>query len=397
MRSRKVLLMNNLEKRILVISPFFFPEPISTGKFNTELVLALRDRVKHITVLCSHPFYPNWKVKKAFNQIDKVKIIRGGKNISYTKSSILRRLVLELWFAFFILKEFLKLRKNVDLIVSVYPPNMAFLFIKPFIKKGTETVALVHDLQGVYTVRKKGFLNKGIHFFTYFIEKNALKQSKSSIFLSTEMKETARKAYSLTEDKLSVSYPFITINEKETTNNLEKILSKEFQHIVYSGALGEKQNPYELYSFFDFASQRMKNTFFHFFSEGTIHQKLKTQNKNNSIKFHTLVHSSSILELYKKSTVQIVPQLQGTSKGSLPSKLPNILASGCKIMAITDKGGEIDKIFTEYNLNTAVTIWDNETLLRNLERVLEIPVKPIQKEIAIKLFNMNAMTDKILN
>jgi len=52
-------------KNILLISPFFFPEPISTGKFNTNFVTALTAQGHKVTVLCFHPFYPDWKAKKS--------------------------------------------------------------------------------------------------------------------------------------------------------------------------------------------------------------------------------------------------------------------------------------------------------------------------------------------
>jgi|SaaInlV_150m_DNA_4_1039716.scaffolds.fasta_scaffold172213_1 hypothetical protein len=31
--------------KVLVLSPFYYPEPISTGRFNTKLCESLRDRV----------------------------------------------------------------------------------------------------------------------------------------------------------------------------------------------------------------------------------------------------------------------------------------------------------------------------------------------------------------
>ena len=47
--------MNKL-KKIVLISPFFYPEPISTGKFNTDFALKLQEEGHQVTVLCSHPF-----------------------------------------------------------------------------------------------------------------------------------------------------------------------------------------------------------------------------------------------------------------------------------------------------------------------------------------------------
>ena len=96
------------KKNILLISPFFFPEPISTGKFNTNFVKGLVDKGHKVRVLCFHPFYPDWKVKKSDAQLEGIEIIRGGSKISYPKKIIFRRLVLEFSFAFFILRKFNK-------------------------------------------------------------------------------------------------------------------------------------------------------------------------------------------------------------------------------------------------------------------------------------------------
>ncbi len=390
--------MSSSKKRILIISPFFFPEPISTGKFNTDLVIALRDKGNEVIVLCSHPFYPDWKPKKSTAQIEGIHIIRGGGTIRYSNKTILRRIVLELWYAFFVFKNIFRLRKKIDIIIPVFPPSLAFYTILPNIKKGVRKIGMVHDLQEVYATNKKGSLHKIARFFIHKIEKRVFMSCDRLIFLSNEMKETAKDYYDLEESKLAVQYPFTTYNEERITNDLDDLMPKNLKHIVYSGALGEKQNPQKVYDLFDYASKRIKNTQFHFFSQGTIFNNLKSKNRNNRIEFHDLVPNENIEELYKKSTIQIIPQLSGTSKGSLPSKLPNILSSGCNILAITDKGSEIEKLFKKYNLNTVATLWDNEELCNMLEGILEKESKENLNHIKIaqKLFHIDAMVTKII-
>jgi len=387
------------KKRILLISPFFSPELISTGKFNTDLVLALRDKGNIITVICSHPFYPNWKPKRSNIQIDGIDIIRGGGNIRYFNKVILRRIILEIWYTFFVLIKIFKFRKKIDIIIPVFPPSLAFYAILPFIEKRIVKIGMVHDLQEVYASNKRGTFNKIIRFFINKIEKHVFKSCDKLIFLSNEMLETAKVHYNLDESKLIVQYPFSTYNNDKITNDLEIIMPKNKRHIVYSGALGEKQNPKQLYSFFNQASKNINNTMFHFFSQGNVFNNLKSENKNKNIKFHDLVPKENVTELYKRSTVQIIPQLPNTSKGSLPSKLPNLLSAGCNILAITDKGSEIESLFNKYNLNTVVTLWDIEELCFVLENILE--KKRIENsnhiKIAKKIFNVDLMVDKILN
>ncbi|MFK8059284.1 MAG: glycosyltransferase [Polaribacter sp.] len=383
------------QKNILIISPFFYPEPISTGKFNTNFAIGLNEEGHNVTVLCFHPFYPDWKSKKSNHQLNGITIIRGGKNLIYTKKTILRRIILEISFAFFILRKIKKNLKNKDLVIPIFPPSFAFYLILTFLNKKIRKVGMVHDLQEVYSEGKTGFINKIIRFFIHKIEKSSYKNCDKILFLSHEMKKEAKKLYHLKEEKLEVQYPFITIQDKKT-NDLEAIFDKGKKHVVYSGALGEKQNPYKLFDFFNEASKRISNCKFHFFSEGEIFNSLKKSNNNNKILFHSLVKLENLTELYTKSSVQIIPQKENTSKGSLPSKLPNLLASGCKTLIITDPNSEIEKLFKSYHLDLIARGWNNDLLIEKLQYLLnnQIDVQN-QKVVAKKIFTIDKMILKV--
>ncbi len=384
------------KKNILLISPFFYPEPISTGKFNTKLAEGLVALGHSVTVLCFHPFYPNWKVKGSTAQLEGVEIIRGGKNLTYTKKTILRRLILEISFAFFVIRKLGKYQKGKDIVIPIFPPSFAFYFMLPFLNKKVRKVGMVHDLQEVYSEGKGGVINSAIRIFIHKIEKKCYQSCTKVLFLSAEMKSEAKRLYGLVEKKLEVQYPFITLGNK-VTNELESIFDRDKINIVYSGALGEKQNPSALFDFFSYASQKIDNTVFHFFSEGETLRELARLNKNKSIIFHSLVEIDNLEELYSKSDVQVIPQKENTSKGSLPSKLPNILVSGCKVLLITDANSEIEKFFMSNNLDTVVTSWDRDVLTEKLSLLIhkEIDAER-QKLVAKKNFTIDEMILKIL-
>jgi colanic acid biosynthesis glycosyl transferase WcaI len=392
--------MKNSSKNILLISPFFFPEPISTGKFNSDIVIALRDHGHNVKVLCFHPFYPKWKIEKSEKKIINVTIIRGGKKVYFTNKTFLRRIILEVSFALFLLRKIRKHQKEIDIIIPVFPPSLAFYSVLPFLKKGIKKIGMVHDLQEIYSENKKGFLFKMVRNFIHKTENNVYQSCDKLIFLSKEMKETAQKMYHLKESKLAVQYPFVTINTNQNScaNDLENILPNDQKHIVYSGALGEKQNSKELYKVFDYCSEKVLQIQFHFFSQGDVFEELKVNNNNKKIKFHDLVAKENIEELYKRSFIQIIPQLPGTSKGSLPSKLPNLLASKCNILCITDFGSDLDKLFNKYQLNKAITSWDKDLILNIFEEFLlvENPDNFKHLEISESLFNIDSMINTIL-
>lgn len=384
------------KKNILILSPFFYPEPISTGKFNTDFVKGLINEGHKVTVLCFHPFYPAWKVKVSNDLLKGLKIIRGGKHLVFTNKTIFRRLILEFSFAFFVLRKIKKHQKNKDLIIPIFPPSFAFYSIFPFLNKKIRKVGMVHDLQEVYSEGKLGLLNNVIRFFIHIVEKKCYFHCDKLLFLSNEMKKEAKKLYNLADDKLEVQYPFITIREK-ITNDLTTVFDNKKYNIVYSGALGEKQNPMKLLYFFSEASKKIDNTIFHFFSEGETIKKLESLNKSKKILFHKLVNKENLEELYSKSTIQIVPQKENTSKGSLPSKIPNLLASGCKVFVITDANSEIEKLFINNKLSLVVTNWNNDFLVEKLVFLINKQIdKQHQQTIAKKLFTMDEMILKIL-
>lgn len=384
-------------KNILILSPFFFPEPISTGKFNTELAIELSNQGHKVKVLCFHPLYPDWKIKISEETLKNIEIIRGGSNLFFTKFSFLRRVILEISYSFFVLFNIKKLQKNIDIIIPVFPPSLAFYSILYFLNPRIKKIGIVHDLQVVYSLNKKGLMNKFITYFIYRIEKTCYRNCDKLIFLSNEMKEKSRKIYNLKNVKLDVQYPFVSIDRK-ITNALNHIFDPQKNHIVYSGALGEKQNPSKLYKFFDEASLKIENSIFHFFSKGDEISKLRKHNDNPKIKFHDLVNKENLGELYEKSTVQIIPQKQGTSVGSLPSKLPNLLFSNCKILLITDSKSELNYFFKNNNLSQVETSWDNSNLIKSLNNLIQKDVDfESQRNLAEKYFSVDQLTKKILS
>lgn len=385
-------------KDILVISPFFYPEPISTGKFNTDMVLALRDLGHKVTVLCFHPFYPKWKPNKTIKSLEKINIIRGGARLFYSKNVIVRRIVLEFGFAFFVLRKFRKLQRGKDLIIPVFPPSLAFFFLLAFFNKKIRTVGIVHDLQDVYASSKGGFFRKILSFFIHKVERTSFQYCDQLIFLSEEIKESAKNSYQLDPKRLKVQYPFITIDIKNKTSDLDTLLTPDNKHVIYSGALGEKQNPIKLYELFSFCTQDMNDVQFHFFSDGFIFESLRVQNQNPNIHFHNLVPKNNIEELYRKSNLQIIPQKPGTSKGSLPSKLPNLLAINCPVLCLTDEGSEIDILFQKYNLETTLNTWEKNIFKQTVKTILNSKRTTFQNETfnSKNLFDIKLMINTIL-
>lgn len=387
------------KKNILLLSPFFYPEPISTGKYNTDIVNALTAKGHHVTVICSHPLYPKWTPEYSNATLSNVDIIRGGAKLFYTQRPLVRRVILELWYMFFVLFNLRKIKRKIDIVIPIFPPSLFFIIL-PFLSfRKAEKIGIVHDLQEVYAKERKNIKGYIIGKFIHFIEKRIFRACDKLIFLSELMKNEAVRSYKLT-NKVEVQYPFATLKMDNITNNLESKFPSKFKHIVYSGALSEKQNPHQLYKFFDYAASNTEKVYFHIFSMGKIYENLKESNHNEKVFFDELVPKNEVSELYTRSTIQIIPQLPGTGNGSLPSKLPNILAANTPIFVITDSESELVTLFAEKGLEKVVSSWDEKILLNELKDYLQqIENKKLTNKsdnLIKELFSIDALVNKIV-
>jgi colanic acid biosynthesis glycosyl transferase WcaI len=370
------------QQQILIVSPFFYPELISTGKANQHLAEAFVAEGHGVTVVCSHPLYPTWAPVRSNAEIQGVTILRGGANVRYPKAMPLRRLKLEAWFAFFAARSVWRLRKKADVVVSILPPSLFLLFLHRLLPKRVRRVAVVHDLQGVLAAQEAGFLRRAIIHTIHAVESRVFRSQDLCIFFSGDMARIAQRSYGLDEAKIAVQYPSITLPANRFSNSnatiahrLEAMFPPEKLHVVYSGALGYKQNSQQLIAFLQAAAERHPEVQFHVLSGGPFFDSLRADYERRPgprVQFHPLVAEQDLAELYARSAIQIIPQAEGTESAALPSKLPNLLAAGVHLLAICSAGSEVERMIQLARTGSIATRWDKELFLARLNEALEI-------------------------
>ena len=364
--------MTDTQKRraVLLFSPFFFPENISTGRYNSHLALALSRAGNDVVAVCSYPFYPEWEVKTDdIVELAGIECLRGGSGVRYPRSQVIRRLVLELWYFFFARKAAHSLDgRQFDLVIDIYPPNLFSLDLSRKRKLGAPIVGIVHDLQGVMSQTKSSLLRRIVGKLIQPIERKALQQCDRLIFLSNAMMQFALDSYGLDREKCDVAYPFQSISEGEGGKIPPALLAHK-KTLVYSGALGEKQAPDDLLKLMNLFARRHDDYGVMVFSSGPIFDSLKEQYtaSGSPVEFHDLVPDDELEGLLRSSTVQIIPQKLSVSHGAFPSKLPNLIAIGTPVFAITDQGSEVDHILSRYSMGKTTYDWNAATTIRALE------------------------------
>ncbi len=366
---KKIEVMQN---KIMLFSPFIFPELISTGKYNTYLVKALAQYGYTVEVVASYPLYPEWKPKKTDMALENVKIHRGGL-LNYPKSIELRRMQLELGFMFHAVVQLIKNRKQ-DIVIPVFPPMLFFLLIAFLLPKASKKIGIVHDVQGIMAGVTKSSAKSWLIKFIRFFEKIIFKRCDKLIFVSNSMAEISLAHYDLDPEKIYVSYPFANIDIGTKTKDLESFFPGDKKHIVYSGALGEKQNPYDLLELFLSFVKNRSDVMCHIFSRGPLFERLKIlKNKGSDrIRFHDLVPEENLYELYFNSNIQIIPQKPGTSDGAIPSKLPNIIAAGTPVFFIGDPDSDLADLIAQSGIGYSAKSWDLNVLNKELNDFLDL-------------------------
>jgi colanic acid biosynthesis glycosyl transferase WcaI len=394
-------------KRILLVSPFFYPEEISTGKYNTYLAKALSKKGNSISVITSYPLYPDWLPKITNASIAGIKIFRGGLGVRYPKSQVLRRIVLEVWFAWHASKILFKQRKNVDLLVVIFPPVFFMVFINIFLSKEIPRIGIVHDLLGIMAISAKKRSRKIIARLIRSVEYAALGKCDHIVCLSESMRNVIVEKYLVPIKKCSVHYPFITSSYSSAkTNKLSSVFDGDHLHVVYSGALGEKQKPNELKEFFHQLCKSRADLKCHIFSRGPLFDGLKqytSQNLNSRVYLHDLVPEEQLTELYERSTVHVIPQAEGVSAGAFPSKLPNLLAHGVPVFAICDESSELAAVVEKTKIGRHVAEWDMQILisqmnmlLNDIQGISHIEIRNRYENSLMDLFSVDSLVRTIL-
>ena len=381
------------KESVLILSPFFFPEPISTGKYNTLLASSLNDEGFDVDVLCCHPLYPKWVVEKTVVQLKGTNAIRGGGWLRFPSNTYLRRAILEVWYLLFVFNKLVVRKGKYSHVIVIFPPSL-FMMCVPFFVKKAKLIGIVHDLQGIYAGNESNTVKKIIFRLIKRVEKVSFNSCDKLIFLSEDMKRVAENVYDLDAVRNVVRYPFVTIDKFVNNSKLSGTIADGQNTIVYSGALGEKQAPLKLASFMSAFVSKNSDFKAYIFSQGPEYEILRKEFSN--ISFFPLVDESDLPELLLRSTIQVLPQESGTSDGSLPSKLPNLLASECKILCITDPGSELVRILNGYSLSTVSHVWDNESLIDEAEMLLKS--KKVEKDNnLLKRFTKQALIKTIIH
>lgn len=393
--------------RAAIFSPFFYPEAISTGKYNTFLARALAAKSWKVDIIASHPLYPDWKPKITGHQLPQIRVTRGGAWIRYPRGIALRRIVLEMWFIWHATAFAFRHRNVIDIAICVFPPVFFAVFLQWIMPKQTRIVGIVHDLQGQMmgsgVVTGKGAFARLVSK----VEGYVLRRCDKVICLSKSMANVAINNLGVEPRRCVVRYPFATEQKRESRRCLSELFEEGRIHVVYSGALGNKQMPTLLLRFFEELCRTRADIVCHIFSRGPIFQDLVRARDGllkERVRFHDLVPEEDLEELYARSDIQIIPQAVGTGAAAFPSKLPNLMAAGVPIFAVCESDSELAQVICESCVGVHAPAHDTEFLVKRFIDFIEESKREARADRRSRLrsyvdqfFSVNAVVESVVS
>ena len=356
--------------KILKLSPYFFPEKVSSNHLTNDLHEAFEKNKIKVEVYVPTPtrgvsketrkIYSKKKYENLYNETTEVirfKMFKEGKN------PIIRAMR-------YILVNFIQYfkgsrAKGIDLIYAMStPPTQGLLCVlvkKRLERKYKYQVPLLFSLQDVFpdSMVQAGMIKSGSFLWKIgrLIEDYTYKNADKIIVISEDIKENILKK-GVSENKIEIIRNWIDIERVYPVSNEKNTLRKELKlknnifYVVYAGNLGKAQG---VDTILDTAIKLKKHLDIQFliFGNGAEEEKIKKRindEKILNVSLYPLQPVSKVAEVYSLGDACIVSCKKGYGKNAFPSKTVSIMATGTPVIASFDKESELCKIIENNNL-----------------------------------------------
>jgi colanic acid biosynthesis glycosyl transferase WcaI len=376
--------------KILVSSPFFYPEHAGSSPYSTDLAVYFAEHGHDVTVITGFPFYPTWEKRaedrgKLF-RTDKyrgVKILRGYLYVPKNPTAF-RRMLHESSFAIFACLNFLRVGKPDCIIVTAapLPLQLAGVIFKSIWR--TRLVVHIQDLQSDAAL-SLGMVKHGLGLLVRLLLKlEALIYRRASwvVTITPLMKENLRRK-GVPEEKLALYPNWIDvegISRLKLQNPRGRFLTKHpVAHdrftIAYAGNIGVKQG---LEALVDLAEASRAYQSMHYFIIGDGSRRLQVekyvQDKElTNLTFLPFMTQERYYEMLQDIDVSFISQKSGTGDIFFPGKLLGIMAMGKPLLISADLSSELATVTSNAECGLVSAPGDLDSLLRNAVSLWEDP------------------------
>ncbi len=392
--------------RILVFGINYSPELTGIGKYTGEMCEWLAQQGHEVEVITSMPYYPEWKIRKAYQgrwwfteTINQVKVRR---TVFYVPEKVTGATRIAHEFSFLMSSAiwwFKSMFKKYDLVISPYPPLI--IGVWPYLYSRfhkTKWVFHIQDLQ-VDAAKDLGLIkNKRLLAVLDSVERFFLRKADYVSSISEGMKKKILEK-GISQEKYImlpnwVDTDFIKPMSKSDSMRRELGFGENDIIILYSGNMGEKQGLEAVIPMAQKFAFRPEVKIV-LAGEGAAKERLMKETEIKRLKNITFLP----IQAYEKLSAflaiadfHLVLQKKAASDLLLPSKLLSILsAGGCAIVTAVNNSS-LHRMIGETNAGWLAEPEDIDDLIRILEKAIDS-----SSENALKKENARKYALKYLN
>jgi colanic acid biosynthesis glycosyl transferase WcaI len=371
-----------INKRILLISHNYSPEPTGIGKYNGEMIEWLANKGFDCTVITTFPYYPYWKVQAPYkNRWYKKEVIHYPESNSsitihrcpsYVPANPTgeKRIVQDFSFwtsMFWKALKFIIGKQKFDLIITVAPPfHLAYLGLMLKKRNGGKLLYHIQDLQIEAAQELNMLSNKKLLDRIYKLEKDILTKadyvSSISEGMISKIKTKTNKEVFFFPNWADTSC-FYPLECRNKLKNKWGYLETDVVYL-YSGAIGEKQGLEDILLTAEL-SQTNTNIKFIICGSGPYKEKLIQMAENKRLKnvnFLPVQEKELFNEFLNMADYHLILQKANTGDLVMPSKLTTILAVGGVSIVTTSPGTTLYNLINNHDLGYITAPEDHQSL-----------------------------------
>lgn len=368
---------------LLIFGINYAPEMIGIGPYTAGLAEELARRGHAVDVVTGQPYYPRWRIERAGRSMwsdtqENGITVRRCPLYVPRRPTFVRRLIHYASFALFALLPLLRsvLARRPDAIVAIAPALVAALV--PFILARIMRVPFwlhVHDFEAELA-SATGFVGRGslAARLARRFENAMLTRADQVSCISDAMSEAAR-AKGVARDRVLTLCNWA--NHADAVARADgRIARRDLgagrrKVVMYSGNIAAKQGLDLMVEAARLVRQR-RDLLFVICGEGPTRQQLEEQAAGlSNVIFRPLAAPERFAATLRAADIHLLPQLASTADLVLPSKLPNMLASGRPVIATAGAGTSLAREVIGAGL--AVPPADARALARAIVTLVEDP------------------------
>lgn len=362
----------------LLVTQHYWPEPIGSAPYLTDLAEWLAARDADIQVFTCRPHYPEGFVYAPYRHGQRGKETHGRVLIERVtpfqpwRRGVLGRVARE---GLFLLQGLLamtsrRIRRRA-LVISLCPSIFTVLLGIVTCRRNGQHIVLVHDIQSGLAAGLGMVGGHGIVALMCWLERVVLNRTDMILVLSENMRRRLR------EQGVRKPIEILPIWVDTDTICTTRTPRGTAVTVLYSGNLGVKQGLWQVLDMAERLQRRDSPVRLLLRGEGgeaaAIAAEVESRRLKN-VRLAPLVPSERLSEGLARGAIHLVPQDVNAADFAVPSKAYTIMASGRPFVAATRPGSQLWKLCANSQAFLCVPPGDSDALADAVERLARDPL-----------------------